>query len=137
MNNQLLIFLYNSICVITIPMALNLISGMCIIILEIKKMGGFVKWAKENSFITTLFTIFASMDVGVLEILSSNFAEMKMLNSLFDKKSYKYVAIKCYFHDLFIFIYMKQVKYCKAEQQLYYYFAIILIYCQPVAPEKL
>jgi len=82
-------------------MILNLAAAATIMVSEIISNREFDKWFKENSFIASVITIFASADLSVLNILTSNFAEMKMLNFPFSEKAYKYIALTSFVGSLF------------------------------------
>ena len=74
-------------------MILNFAAAVTIMVSEITCNEDFDKWFKENSFIAFIITLFTNADVNILNILSFNFAKMKMLNAPFSKKAYKYIVL--------------------------------------------
>ncbi|CAI2174672.1 3054_t:CDS:10, partial [Funneliformis geosporum] len=70
-----------SITFCAMPLAINFIMSIVMILREIKHNKGFYEWFKENTNMASLFTILASTDIGVLNILSSNVAGMALFNA--------------------------------------------------------
>ncbi len=72
-------------------MSINCIMSMIIILREIKQNKVFYEWFKNNTNIASLFTIFASTNIGVLNILSSKVAGIMVFSSYVQKNSIFYI----------------------------------------------
>ena len=90
-----MIFFYNSMVFFVFPMSVNFGTAIYIITWEIRNNPKFLEWARNNKFLACLFTIFAAGDVQILEVLSSNFAELEMLNAPLSQNSSKRIMRVC------------------------------------------
>ena len=62
-----------------------------IILNDIKTNGEFNAWMRNNSKLASIFTIFAGVDVNVLDFLHSNFAEIEVLNAPFSESAKRWI----------------------------------------------
>ncbi len=74
-------------------MAINCMMSMIIILQEIKQNKVFYEWFKNNTNIASIFTILASVDIGVLNILSSKVAGIMVFNAPISKKTRSYIFL--------------------------------------------
>ncbi|RIA88249.1 hypothetical protein C1645_826666 [Glomus cerebriforme] len=80
-----------SIIFCIIPITVNFMISIIIILREIKKNRHFYKWFKNNTNIAVLFTILASTDLEMLNILSSQVAGIMLFSASISKKTQSYI----------------------------------------------
>ncbi|GES98507.1 glycosyltransferase family 2 protein [Rhizophagus clarus] len=82
-----------SIIFFIIPMAISFMMSIIIILREIKKNRYFYGWFKNNTHIATLFTILASIDLEMLNILSSQVAGVMLFSAPISEKMRLYIFL--------------------------------------------
>src|ERR1700753_122890 len=84
LNNNSLVFNASTLVII-------IGASTAIIITEIKKNEKFNAWMKSNVMLVGSFTILAGVDMNILDFLSSNFADIKVLNAPFSKPAQRWI----------------------------------------------
>jgi uncharacterized lipoprotein YehR (DUF1307 family) len=77
--------------IFVISIIFNLILSFTIVTREIKTNSEFYEWFKNNSKITIIITTLATVDIKMLDTISSNFGGFNSFNAKFSEEAEKII----------------------------------------------